>query len=809
MSERALAKRCLLADVEWLEIWGADEMGTRDKAVLDAERPAIVARARAGEPDAIWLAAVGGYAEGIPDDDSPVALVAQGLFARGSAAHGAKMLAIAEGSAPRETRLAAMLSWVVGQPSQEVPTTIRAFLDSVPRDLQLENFPFREGRAGEYTHALLSRLWRYPGESVEDPEHWLWDPSALDAPVNEPEGESESETESVLEEEDTNPYLLERPRASGDLAFELAGLDTVDWKSLEDAYGTATGVPLFLQALASTSEKQREWALQSLYAGINHQGSTFSASVAAVPFLMTLATTPAVPERVKIVRLLLGLATGEPPWALLKPIDTLCLEPISAQHETLIPLLEDPDLAIRAAVIHLFGHLPPAAKALEAALAREEDAYLRSSIVMALAHGARIRVPCDDNPLGRAVAALIPFYTQSALSTDEREAILAIADSWRVFHPRYAWGAGDISGHARLIHDATMPVDEALDGLEAGRRELASYAHGLLFPRSEWRFDDLILPEELNPDQMRYLRWATTTDNSFYYPHWRDSGLPNTKRWIERFVGAAPAGPLDQRVNGLPLWKILHETTAELRPSDAWFSAVASLSDDELLAVFDDAEKDFQFRTIRTDIDSLNPDQVARARAYRIRHHRTLLEPLAARPGTVRAIRARAEALLESKERSNSTYKERTLYFALLGLAKAANDPRLVDLARPGDWSPAMTFAEELRWGLAELPLEVRWRWFEGQRLVSLTRNEDARGVRHTIRIHGGWDFLDLIPTPEGNAMLNDAVAIIAEHRRGKTNTEHELGFSKAPINTWAKDETLPEDVIRRIEAAWQIQVPR
>jgi hypothetical protein len=66
------------------------------------------------------------------------------------------------------------------------------------------------------------------------------------------------------------------------------GLRDIDWTSLEDAYGAATETPLYLEAITSDDPGDVAYGAHGLYAATTHQGSVFSASEAAIPFLVEL-----------------------------------------------------------------------------------------------------------------------------------------------------------------------------------------------------------------------------------------------------------------------------------------------------------------------------------------------------------------------------------------------------------------------------------------------------------------------------------------------------------------------------------------
>ncbi|WP_436776614.1 HEAT repeat domain-containing protein [Yinghuangia sp. YIM S09857] len=71
----------------------------------------------------------------------------------------------------------------------------------------------------------------------------------------------------------------------------LAGLDDIDWAALGHAYGSAEDVPGQLRGVCGPDEEARESAFRSLFSNIFHQGSRYSASPYAVPFLTRIAAT--------------------------------------------------------------------------------------------------------------------------------------------------------------------------------------------------------------------------------------------------------------------------------------------------------------------------------------------------------------------------------------------------------------------------------------------------------------------------------------------------------------------------------------
>ncbi|GLY50641.1 hypothetical protein [Lentzea sp. NBRC 102530] len=84
--------------------------------------------------------------------------------------------------------------------------------------------------------------------------------------------------------EEEQPDEDERPPLRG-TTTPPAGMDEVDWASLEDAYDTADQTPLFIEAITSDDAGDRNFGLYGLYSATTHQGSVYTASEAAIPFL--------------------------------------------------------------------------------------------------------------------------------------------------------------------------------------------------------------------------------------------------------------------------------------------------------------------------------------------------------------------------------------------------------------------------------------------------------------------------------------------------------------------------------------------
>src|ERR1700733_424283 len=91
----------------------------------------------------------------------------------------------------------------------------------------------------------------------------------------------------------------------------FSGLDSIDWGSMQHAYGPATEVPALLRALVSDDPKAREYALDGMYGSVHHQGDVYDCTVAAIPFLLEAAAMPLLPGRGGVLELLASIGGAD------------------------------------------------------------------------------------------------------------------------------------------------------------------------------------------------------------------------------------------------------------------------------------------------------------------------------------------------------------------------------------------------------------------------------------------------------------------------------------------------------------------
>ncbi|MCP2339923.1 hypothetical protein [Actinomadura rupiterrae] len=226
----------------------------------------------------------------------------------------------------------------------------------------------------------------------------------------------------------------------------LPGLDDIDWPALTHAYGPANDIPGVLRDLASLDDEAVEEATDYLFGSIYHQGTLYSATPYAVPFIARLAADAGTRGRTSLVHLLSAIAAAEDASdAIRNDVDAALVREIGI----LLALLDDLDADIRHAATYVLGHLPSetAGQVLPALRTRREAEPSPLVVAGLLAAAARL-APLDSadwleaelapaNPDAVRAGALWASVTAGLPWSDEAAA--AFGDCWSQGEPLQGW----------------------------------------------------------------------------------------------------------------------------------------------------------------------------------------------------------------------------------------------------------------------------------------------------------------------------------------------------------------------------------
>ncbi|WP_405817557.1 hypothetical protein OG241_23470 [Streptomyces sp. NBC_01390] len=171
-----------------------------------------------------------------------------------------------------------------------------------------------------------------------------------------------------------------------DLRLVLADLDQMDWSRLRHAYGSAEDVPALLRDLASAVEETAAEAEQELWSSIVHQGTVYTATAVAVPFLARLVVEGV--RQSALVGMLGVIAESVDEHDL--PVPGAARRAVADHLGLLLPLLADNDREVRRTTVWTVAQCrsaagPDARTALRARWAAESDPAVRADVLTACA----------------------------------------------------------------------------------------------------------------------------------------------------------------------------------------------------------------------------------------------------------------------------------------------------------------------------------------------------------------------------------------------------------------------------------------
>ena len=333
------------------------------------------------------------------------------------------------------------------------------------------------------------------------------------------------------------------------LAPMFDGLDSIDWTSLAHAYGSAHDVPHMIRAMASDDPEARQQAFYEAYSNICHQGTVYSATAPAVPFLIEVAAAADRPDRDRVLELLFQVAHGHSYPAHRHPggagehveqpasfddamSDELrwvqaATQAVAAGRPVYLDLLYDDTPEVRRHAARMLtccpDHRADIVPALKRAFEADEDSGTRATTLYAVAvlavadESGFVRAALDDrDPLVRLAAALCSaFFMEEAPSPDVINTLTYFLDrSDDVAYDGLVFGEDCVSdiGSALARVEGSQRAEVAQRLVDVAERGLAA-PQSVAEPMLQLAFDgpcDAVAPENLTPLQRRVVDFVST-----------------------------------------------------------------------------------------------------------------------------------------------------------------------------------------------------------------------------------------------------------------------------------------------------------
>jgi hypothetical protein len=180
----------------------------------------------------------------------------------------------------------------------------------------------------------------------------------------------------------------------------LADLKTIDWQSLQDAYGASSSTPILLHATLSDDASDREFAFVLLHETIIHQGTTWEVTPFVIPFLFRLIEFIETKDEFATLFLLSTLVWGTGSVTVRTP-------DLDRWLPLMYPYLYSEESYIRGALAQLLvmytQYEDQVLPLIEDALSKESDEFTRGDFEKALDYvryfdPARGHKPFGDSP---------------------------------------------------------------------------------------------------------------------------------------------------------------------------------------------------------------------------------------------------------------------------------------------------------------------------------------------------------------------------------------------------------------------------
>ena len=347
-------------------------------------------------------------------------------------------------------------------------------------------------------------------------------------------------------------------------------LDTIPWKKLTHAYGSADDVPELLRELKTMSPKSQgeDSPLWQLFGNIWHQGTVYEATSYAVPFLIELAANQNTPARIGILELLGVIAKRpansivqkEPNW------DAKAHASVAAGFETLVKIAnEGGEIGLTAS--YVLAQFPDYVNAVgflfRRLLAKEADSHRRSGYLLLIGQlGDRstetlslLTIAASNENVNQRIAAAVSFarLQPKPLPFEAREALIEALTGkaldevfqqlpWVDYSdcdPNKLFDCLDTLGREEVV----VSLIEAIENDRASTAQVSTLVN-VLFPSSKSRKTPKITARDLSSLQVRAVRamvGVMENGKRIFLGHFPCWGLPDSMlEWRDLVAGRQP-----------------------------------------------------------------------------------------------------------------------------------------------------------------------------------------------------------------------------------------------------------------------------
>jgi hypothetical protein len=630
--------------------------------------------------------------------------------------------------------------------------------------------------------------------------------------------------------EELNPYIQMRPKRQAP-RFPMPELDEIDWGKFEDAYGPATAVPEFLRALSSPDPKDRAWAIEALEACIHHQGSVYSGSEKAVPFLVQLAGTNDIEDRELILKLLAGLAVHAPDACIVQgayQYQSSAYKTVCEHGESFVKLLSDPKTEVitgAAFVLCFLDQVPKGAmEALTAALEKSTDPVSKSHIVMAIGYVSRYlksnterdRIAGylnDSSPevqLGACIA--LAQIEGEGLGDDARKVLKELYNCKPLVIKAYFWPwyKEDLSQIAGIILGAVTTNEQLMEDMDdeflsdEERKSAGLKCLYRMLRADRDRLHEMVLPSELDENQLKLLKWYVENlgDERYDCEFFEYQGLPDSLKQLKRLI-CMDKGGCDQTIvidsREVPAWFGIRETLEGRIKKQELIKAINKLDAGSVYQLIDDALYGPWALLKRRGFYPYGEPEKQKVYDDYVDEAIRLMSDIAIFSGEPGLKWANDVAEKESAKGEKRKVKAGIVATIILGENTKKNNtelPEICDRLLALDQTPANTHLGALIYAYKYLSPKRREALLSDIRLFYYEAYEDPKGTVYRWNNNNrGWSFLMLMDREKAAGLVIDTWLEWARHLREEGNYDKYVGgkVSSTLRQRVPEDQKFPE----------------